>query len=335
MSHEWAPVLYGRTRYADRWWRVLPPGQTEHGVLAGLVLATVGGGDALDLRPRFVLARGAFGVLVGVACPAASVSDTMAMQAGRPLYTFVGWLGPIGAQVPSYEVWEQHWREWARPAYDRLMSPDWDLPDHEVAGPRAAEPGPPVWEPDEEPALADDPLPPAESDAVWLFPESLAAAVWGSARGSGGPFCLTTGWTWGKRTRAGRITHLCSEDVPEQRLTRPESLLPPATPLRPETEPESKPVAGTGPDTSQPSCARRTLTAIKNRVWRGRKQRTTETAETMPEPPVSSFDLPFGPIVPESVDAPAPEPPHRARHDPAERPFESGREQFDEYFGTD
>ncbi|WP_436531850.1 hypothetical protein [Actinoplanes sp. HUAS TT8] len=291
MTGDWAPILYGRTRYADMWWRVLPPGETDRGTLAGLVLATVGGGDALDLRPRFVLARGDFGVLAGVACDAAEVSDTMATQARRPLYTFVGWLGPAGARVPAYATWERRWREWARPTYDRLMRVDWDLPEHEVTGPRTAEPEQFAGYVGDEPGSPDETWRPAVPGAIWLLPEAQAAGAWDAARDAPGPFCLCTGWAWGQGTAPGRITHLCSQDVRETRLSRARPAPLTTAPTTPVAS-EVAPAADKAPDRMW-LC--RQAAAIKRLVWR--KPAAAEPTRDRP-PATSHYDRPSGPIVP-------------------------------------
>src|SRR6266851_2011254 len=90
----WAPVVYGRTRRADFWWRAVPAGLGHRGWLADVVPAAVAGGRLLE-RPRFLLSRSEDDrILIGVACRAAELSEDMNSHERRPLYCFVGWVAP-------------------------------------------------------------------------------------------------------------------------------------------------------------------------------------------------------------------------------------------------
>jgi len=122
----WQPVLYGRTRSVDRWWRVRPH-QIDARWLDAVVTAGVAGGNELSGGPRFVLARRGPVLLVGAAARAAVLSETMNSDGSRPLYCFVGWLtGHPGATAPELDVLEASWASWAREVYEAWMPLDWD-----------------------------------------------------------------------------------------------------------------------------------------------------------------------------------------------------------------
>ena len=97
------------------------------GWLNALVLAGTGGGEGLAEGPRFLLARVGPVLLVGGACRAAMLSETMNSDGSRPFYCFVGWLSKdAGAAVPPLEAIEAQWLTWARAVYRAWMPLDWD-----------------------------------------------------------------------------------------------------------------------------------------------------------------------------------------------------------------
>ncbi|NEA30710.1 hypothetical protein [Streptomyces sp. SID13031] len=129
----WQLVLYGRTRRADRWWRVRPR-EVDVEWLNRLVISTTGGGEDLDRGPRFVAARSGPLLFVGGACKAGLLSDSMNTDGSRPLYTFVGWMSrDAEATLPSLEECEARWTEWARVEYLAWMRLDWDRHQSDLA----------------------------------------------------------------------------------------------------------------------------------------------------------------------------------------------------------
>ncbi|MBT0773268.1 hypothetical protein KIH74_30265 [Kineosporia sp. J2-2] len=240
-SHLWYPVVHGRTRSVDRWWRVLPEGLTEgeSAWLRQAVQAVVAGGRDLAVGPRFLLADEGRLRLVGVACQAGLLSRTMATDtgkaAGRPLYTFVGWMNRSPsppAPVPGLPAWQAHLADWAAPVYDHWVGQDWDRPARKLNAPNLSRPGEAPWEVAALPA--DGAWTPARTSppGVRVVPAARAEAVWNAAVAGPGPVLLTTGWPGvAGIPRGATMTATC--DVAEE-LTLP----PPATPVT-EREPEA------------------------------------------------------------------------------------------------
>jgi hypothetical protein len=141
----WQPVLYGRTRRADRWWRVRPY-DVDVRWLNALMLAATGGGEGLADQPRYVLARDRAVVLVGAAARAAVLSETMNSDGSRPLYCFVGWLSKDpGATVPGLEALEALWVPWATDVYEAWMPLDWNKHPTDLADAHEPPFGRPPW----------------------------------------------------------------------------------------------------------------------------------------------------------------------------------------------
>ncbi len=154
MAHEvpgLASVIFGRTKYADVWWRAVPTGMPVNGWLTDTVHAAFASGLSLDEGPRFLLAATAGYRLVGVACRAAELSKRFNADP-RPLSCFVGWLSDSDrtvndrpARLPSLSELRAHYVKWAGSDYDRYVRDVWDA-DIDVAGkPVLSVPAPPPW----------------------------------------------------------------------------------------------------------------------------------------------------------------------------------------------
>ena len=100
---EWFPIVYGRTRRADRWWRALP-GEPDPEWMRSAVRATVHGGRGLLTGPRLVLSQDGRHRLIGLACQASVLSDTMNSDGQRALYCFVGWAASITSLITCSRV---------------------------------------------------------------------------------------------------------------------------------------------------------------------------------------------------------------------------------------
>ncbi|MEV6678900.1 hypothetical protein AB0N09_18880 [Streptomyces erythrochromogenes] len=224
----WSAVVYGRTYRIDRWWRALPEGvegATPGGPIGRTVLAVVCGGTRLDAGPRFVLDRGAHGVLVGAACRMPLLGPEMAHdEHGRPLYGFVGWHHPDRAvphDLPGLRELEAAFPHWAAATYRAWAGPLWDAarePDA-VTLPSVPEPAP--WA---QHARSADPAaalrwPPAHPADVHLLPAEQAAGLWDAALAAGpmADCVLTTGWQQSRDAREPGLTHSCCADVTEYR----------------------------------------------------------------------------------------------------------------------
>ncbi|MUN39524.1 hypothetical protein [Actinomadura litoris] len=191
----WAPVVYGRTRHADTWWRALPEGIDQRGWLEGVVRAAVAGGAGLHGAPRFVLARSGAHRLVGVACQAADLSDTMHSDGAREMYCFVGWVasgGPSGPPPPG-PAWPQlrdSYRSWAGAVYERWMDPVWTAPLSELRWPRRSRPEPAPW-PAPPPRPFSAAPPPAGAEVV---PPPGWEQTWDEANDAVHPITVVLGW---------------------------------------------------------------------------------------------------------------------------------------------
>lgn len=268
----WSAVVYGRTYQVDHWWRARPDGLGESSPVGSMVRATVAGGRRLHTEePRFVLGRGAHGLLVGGACMLSLLDDTMDKdEHGRPLYGFVGWHTPDrSAAVPSLEALHREFAGWAGPVYREWTALTWNARTQRAADPRISVSGPAPWaaasgraalaadgtvedalaegahrsvrepaEPGDAPAApAGSVWLPAEPYTVHLLPGSEAGQVWAAARER--PWeraVLVTGWRETRDADFAALTHLCSADITHYRRERvPVSppVAPPPLPPRP------------------------------------------------------------------------------------------------------
>ncbi|GAA2853050.1 hypothetical protein Acy02nite_51020 [Actinoplanes cyaneus] len=252
---EWYPIVYGRTRRADRWWRVLPDGPDPEWIRSA-VRATVHGGRGLPHGPRFALAQDGRHRLVGVACQAAMLSATMNSDGQRDLYCFVGWVGeqrivqpPRG---PSIEALERGYVPWASPVYEHWMGRDWDLHDSQVGEPRRPDGVPPPWQPADE-----DPI----QETAWRFdpavrygwPTSQRSVPWDLARADRRPVTVVVGFPSARDVPVEPPMLVAVADItsPTPLDARPPAAAPPAA-----QPPEAAPPRS-GPHRSAPSEPRR------------------------------------------------------------------------------
>ncbi len=235
----WSPVVYGRTRAADIWWRALPAGiGTEHWVAAAVTDTVAGGAGLVRYRddqdempentPRFVLARDTDGTLIGLACRARALSSELCQdQFGREIYCFVGWFtaDPRARDIPAIEDLFPAPGGWASQVYERYSAPVWTAEPLTLTIQRSA--------PD--PALQPHPSGRPEGGGelralkgrVRVYPAVMADQLWGYGSESDGPFLLVTGWQLARQASLERITHLSAGDVTEpttapRPLPRPE-----------------------------------------------------------------------------------------------------------------
>ncbi|MER7730208.1 hypothetical protein ABTX80_04935 [Streptomyces erythrochromogenes] len=247
----WSAVVYGRTYRIDRWWRALPEGvegATAGGPLGRTVLALVCGGARLDTGPRFVLDRGAHGVLVGAACRMPLLGPEMAYdEHGRPLYGFVGWHHPdreAAHDLPRLGELEASFPHWAAATYRAWAGPLWDVARETDAVTLPSTPEPAPWARSARPA---DPAAaprwlPAHSADVHLLPAGQAAGLWDAALAAGpmADCVLATGWQQTRDAREPGLTHSCCADVTEYRRA---SHTAPSAPARAAAAPAREPVA--------------------------------------------------------------------------------------------
>ncbi|WP_242907326.1 hypothetical protein [Actinomadura terrae] len=258
----WAPVVYGRTRHADTWWRALPEGIDQHGWLDEVVRAALAGGAGLRGAPRFVLARSGAHRLVGVACQAADLSatlpsdtlhsDTPHSDGAREMYCFVGWAasgGPAGPPPagPPWPLLRDSYRRWAGDVYERWTAPVWTAPLSELRWPRRSRPEPPPW-----PAPPLRPFSAAPPPAgVEVVPPSGWEEAWDEANVAVHPVTVVLGWESVPRgvTPAGLgAIRLGVVEEPARAASRPAAEPRPPVRPRPAPEPQApapRPVGGT------------------------------------------------------------------------------------------
>jgi len=221
-ASRWAPVVYGRTLNADIWWRALPSPFDRQGTEGGAVLAAVGDGRALSRSPRFALARGHAGTLVGVACQASELSPDMNSDGRRPLFCFVGWFcADPQAGAPRLAILEEHWRSWAADVYERWMRPAWNAHLSRLRVPSETDAEVPPWHsPDMSPSGTADVWPEhgypmlAETPGhVRVHPSAERAWVWQAVARYGRNTTLVTGWGSAREARLDGVTDVCADDV--------------------------------------------------------------------------------------------------------------------------
>jgi hypothetical protein len=188
----WSPLVYGRTRLVDGWWRALPQPPPDQW-LSEMVFAAVAGGRSLTSagQPRYLLARDATRVLLGIACAAASVSAAMnADKAGRSLYTLVGWTaGDPTAAIPPLASFKEHALSWASIEYTRWLTQTWEKPDAPVI---TTPSGPAPWQPS---AILDNPYPlHVKTGFTLIVPAMQAEQLWEAVRASREPAAIVVGW---------------------------------------------------------------------------------------------------------------------------------------------
>ncbi|MFI6324043.1 hypothetical protein ACIBG8_41415 [Nonomuraea sp. NPDC050556] len=191
MPVQWMPIVYGRTHRVDRWWRVAPS-MIDQEWSQSRVSAVIRGGRGLVDGPRFLLAHDGRFRLVGVACAASALSETMNSDGQRQLYCFVGWAGPADAPSPSIEALSGNFAGWAAPVYDHWVGLDWDEHPSRLQNVHEAPPGDPPWSTaDEQPF---DHVRQRPGDGCYAFPEEQRALAWDLGRSSREPVTVITGW---------------------------------------------------------------------------------------------------------------------------------------------
>jgi hypothetical protein len=208
----WQPLLYGRTARADRWWRLRPYDVTMDWLNAAVVACT-GGGDGLAAHPRFLLARSGPLLLVGAACRASALSDTMNSDGSRPFYTFTGWITrDAQTRPPDWDTFTAGWRRWATEVYDSWMPLDWnkhrtDLGDgHEapyIQAPWAAEASEAPRSPT---ASAGQPAPPTREGTI-IVPAEAAPMTWAALAVAAFDFAFVAGFDRPPANVRGTLTH--------------------------------------------------------------------------------------------------------------------------------
>jgi hypothetical protein len=242
---EWLPLVWGRTREADRWWRVLPEDVEPDGWIADVASAAFVGGNDLQV-PRFLLARVHDQWITGVACAAHDLDPSMAQDHnGRPLFTFVGWMADAAVPVvlPTLRDWHGEYVAWAGPTYSSWAARDWDKHRADV-GPAAlstpeavgwSEAGPTGSALDMSPGTAVEVD--LDPHVLHLYPEADGEYVWTAVSSATTPFVLVTGWQNRTRLRDTRfLTHavvagLAERDVIEREA--PADLCPPPAVVAP------------------------------------------------------------------------------------------------------
>ncbi|QYC45576.1 hypothetical protein Nocox_40165 [Nonomuraea coxensis DSM 45129] len=211
MPVPWMPIVYGRTRRVDRWWRVLPSSIDPEWARSS-VSAVVRGGKGLAAGPRLLLARDRRLVMVGGAVQAAELSRTMHSDGQRELYCFVGWVASADAPVPSAEAFERGFVTWAGPVYEHWMALDWDLHQAQLESVRDGPPSDPPWgaEDEEPPARA-----PGEPGAgCYAFPEDQRSLAWDLGRSAVAPITVIIGLRSLHDVDAARRLLVAAADVP-------------------------------------------------------------------------------------------------------------------------
>jgi hypothetical protein len=224
----WAPVVHGRTRRVDIWWRALPAGITQDGPEARVILAAVGGGRFPDsgedaAAPRFVLARLGSGTLIGAACQFRQISTRMHADGNRALYGFVGWFSPSPrVAVPPLAQVESQWAYWAAAEYDRWMWPVWDETTGRVRRVDQTTPEPPRWQQAGVAAYDGPEIGPEQFsvyntpglDYVRVYSSAVRDRIWQGVAVYGREAAVVTGWASPAEAVKAGVTHACVEGLP-------------------------------------------------------------------------------------------------------------------------
>ena len=224
----WAPVVHGRTRRVDIWWRALPAGVSQDGPEAGVVLAAVAGGRFPDRGPagplpRFVLARLRSGTLIGAACQFRLISTEMHADENRALYGFVGWFcANPRVTVPPLAQVERQWVHWAAPEYHRWIGPVWDETTARVRHIDQTAAEPPRWQPVGVSAYAGPEIGPEQFSAydgpspgyVRVYSTAVRDRIWQEIAVYGRSAAIVTNWASPSEAVRAGITHACADDLP-------------------------------------------------------------------------------------------------------------------------
>jgi hypothetical protein len=225
-TERWSPLVYGRTRMVDNWWRALPQARADQWI-SEMVFAAVAGGRGLtsEGQPRYLLARDATRVLLGVTCAAASLSATMnAEVTGRSLYTLIGWTtSDPSACIPPLTTLREYALSWASAEYERWLAVHWDKPDAPTSSTSA---GQAPWQ-----SLAiPPPAIPGNSHPLrrrtgftLIVPAAQADQLWEAARAARKPVAIVVGWQ--RWTHADRVilTALSADDADSAMTVRTET----------------------------------------------------------------------------------------------------------------
>ncbi len=219
MVDVWTPVVYGRTRRADRWWRAVPVG-ADREWLAAAVTGVTAGGRGLEHGPRFLLAQNRSSRLVGVACRAAALSASMNSDGSRPLYCFVGWCAPLARAVgeaPALAELREHYVRWAAPVYEEWMRADWEVHPSRLHQSHEPPPGPAPW-----PWSGTGPAPDVQNHHSmpgwpWYWPTDEAEIPWRMAAYSEWPCVVSLGWRRARDAQAptGARSDIAADDIRE------------------------------------------------------------------------------------------------------------------------
>jgi hypothetical protein len=233
----WAPVVYGRTPTSDTWWRAVPEGLNQHGWLSTVVHSALGAGGELKQRPRFLFAQDEKHRIVGVACQASDLSDTMRSIGSRDLFCFIGWVasrtGRSGPIAPEFEELERSYRDWAAPVYARILAEPWHAPPTAYSPPVTTRPERPVWPP---PARQPEP---GETPEKGPWAEQAWPSIWAAAQAAREPLTCVIGWQWMNSARFENATHIGVADAAPRSLPEVQYAEQSVTP---EPEPEPQPV---------------------------------------------------------------------------------------------
>jgi hypothetical protein len=227
----WAPVVYGRTKYVDTWWRALPEDvDADTGDwLRAQVKAVVAGGVELDGGPRFLLAQNARHRVVGAAVKVAQLGTAMDLDSRGGLYCFVGWFAARNAAPPLLAGLRAGYRGWAAQLYEDVMRPVWEESGLRLQEPRTSTPAPPPW-----PAALSHPIrgltplaPSAQVPDTW--PYEGWDYLWAAAAQSPDQLTCVIGWPRATTARFEGVTHLGAAEAPRREIPRlPHAEAPPA-----------------------------------------------------------------------------------------------------------
>lgn len=242
----WAPVVYGRTPSSDTWWRAVPEGLDQYGWLGDVVHSALSDGLELERRPRFLFARNATHRIVGVACQADDLSDTMWTDGSRKLFCFVGWAAAGTAEpepepdVPGLADLEEGYRQWAGRVYGEVLGQVWDAPATEFLAPVTTRPEPAPW-----PTRTRYPRPgPPPDEGAWA--QDSWSVIWAAVQAARWPVTCVIGWQRISSARFENATHIGVADAPPRELPPAESPEPAIIPPAPKS-PTSMPPAPAAP----------------------------------------------------------------------------------------
>lgn len=232
----WAPVVYGRTATSDTWWRAVPEDLDQYGWLGEVVHSALADGLELERRPRFLFAQNATHRIVGVACQAGDLSDTMWTDGSRKLFCFVGWVAagtaPPEPDVPGLADLEDGYRQWAGRVYRDRLGPVWEAPATAFLPPASTQPESAPWR-----APARYPRPDLTLDkGAWA--EDSWPVVWAAVQTTKDTVTCVIGWQRISSARFENATHIGVADAPPRQLPpgdypAPAVISPvPAAPLR-------------------------------------------------------------------------------------------------------